>query len=455
VLLVMHMLSPGAGGKPTQQQGHVLGQLLSSPKYIQEQQQQLQHQLETAQQQLLEQQQHQVYAWLAAGSDWLQLLLSSQETSSSMSSSAEGADTAGPPRVCPPTPGRAMTTTSSHADDSMQEVSNKDSASSAKQSPASSLALRMLGLSPSGGDSQQQVLVVRLTWAPEADMQTLTGEQRLAARKLLAAVLGVPLTSVLLKGVHSTPSGGLRLEADLVYTRQHQEQVTAFLSRCGGTPEAVVSSTSQPAALRLPQLSHTTEGVPAAAALVPDDAGLVDADDGEVACLRLQACSVAAVKAPMVHLGVANTTAGSSPAAGQSAQQVASESRWDGPSQQQLQKQQQQQQQQEQLAHGSKCLPAAHPPPTAQESDAATMTGEGQQSLVTSQAQAVVTAPEPQEVSLALSLPYAHYQLVTADGRPLERPHKHPFCFSRVMYSPQDCGVSEEVWVQLEGLGCR
>jgi hypothetical protein len=33
-----------------------------------------------------------------------------------------------------------------------------------------------------------------------------------------------------------------------------------------------------------------------------------------------------------------------------------------------------------------------------------------------------------------LPLPYAHYSLVRADGRPLERPDKHPFALSRVVY---------------------
>lgn len=33
-----------------------------------------------------------------------------------------------------------------------------------------------------------------------------------------------------------------------------------------------------------------------------------------------------------------------------------------------------------------------------------------------------------------IPLPYAHYQLVGEDGRPLERPDKHPFALSRVLY---------------------
>jgi hypothetical protein len=36
-----------------------------------------------------------------------------------------------------------------------------------------------------------------------------------------------------------------------------------------------------------------------------------------------------------------------------------------------------------------------------------------------------------------LPLPYAHYSLVRADGRPLERPDKHPFSLSRVVYDPR------------------
>jgi hypothetical protein len=34
----------------------------------------------------------------------------------------------------------------------------------------------------------------------------------------------------------------------------------------------------------------------------------------------------------------------------------------------------------------------------------------------------------------ALPLPYVHYSLVAADGRPLERPDKHPFALTRVLY---------------------
>jgi hypothetical protein len=36
--------------------------------------------------------------------------------------------------------------------------------------------------------------------------------------------------------------------------------------------------------------------------------------------------------------------------------------------------------------------------------------------------------------SAVIQLPYAHYSLVGEDGRPLERPDKHPFALSRVMY---------------------
>jgi hypothetical protein len=445
-----------AGGKLMQQREHVWGHLLSSPKYIQEQQQQLQHRLEAAQQQLSEQQQHQVYAWLAAGSDWLQLLLGNAGPNSSMSSSAEGQDAARPSVVGSAAPNRAATTSASNAGDIMQACSSKDSDSSSKHAPANRLALRMLGLSLSAGDSQQQVLEVMLTWGPEADMQTLSGEPRLAARKLLAAALGVPLTSVLLRGVHTTPSGALHLEAHLVYTVEHQDAVTALMSRCGVTPQVADTSTKQLPALRLPHVAHTAEGVPAAAALALKDDGRVVADDGEYACLRLQACRV--VAAPQVSLDVASNTAATDQAVGQSTKQPASEGQRGASSHKHLQQQQAQQQQQEQqqLPHNSKCLAAVHPPTTPLEPEATLLMGEAQQPLVTTQArEAALVSPETPEVSLALPLPYAHYQLTTADGRPLERPDKHPFCFSRVMYSPQDCGVSEEVWAQMEGLGCR
>jgi hypothetical protein len=44
--------------------------------------------------------------------------------------------------------------------------------------------------------------------------------------------------------------------------------------------------------------------------------------------------------------------------------------------------------------------------------------------------------------SAVIPLPYAHYSLVGEDGRPLERPDKHPFALSRVMYDAR-CGM---VW---------
>jgi hypothetical protein len=33
-----------------------------------------------------------------------------------------------------------------------------------------------------------------------------------------------------------------------------------------------------------------------------------------------------------------------------------------------------------------------------------------------------------------IPLPYAHYRLVTSEGWQLERPDKHPFALSRVLY---------------------
>lgn len=40
----------------------------------------------------------------------------------------------------------------------------------------------------------------------------------------------------------------------------------------------------------------------------------------------------------------------------------------------------------------------------------------------------------PRRQCAVIPLPYAHYQLVGEDGRPLERPDKHPFALSRVLY---------------------
>jgi len=62
----------------------------------------------------------------------------------------------------------------------------------------------------------------------------------------------------------------------------------------------------------------------------------------------------------------------------------------------------------------------------------------------------VADEPEPD----AEQLPYATYCLVTAEGRPLERPDKHPFCMSRVVFSAAERG-GEEVWVQLADGSCR
>jgi hypothetical protein len=36
-----------------------------------------------------------------------------------------------------------------------------------------------------------------------------------------------------------------------------------------------------------------------------------------------------------------------------------------------------------------------------------------------------------------IPLPYAHYRLVHEDGRAVERPDKHPFALSRVLYDPR------------------
>jgi hypothetical protein len=41
---------------------------------------------------------------------------------------------------------------------------------------------------------------------------------------------------------------------------------------------------------------------------------------------------------------------------------------------------------------------------------------------------------ESEALVVVLPLPYAHYSLVRGDGRPLERPDKHPFALSRVVY---------------------
>jgi hypothetical protein len=38
------------------------------------------------------------------------------------------------------------------------------------------------------------------------------------------------------------------------------------------------------------------------------------------------------------------------------------------------------------------------------------------------------------EVSAVIPLPYEHYRLVGEDGRQIERPDKHPFALSRVLY---------------------
>jgi len=40
----------------------------------------------------------------------------------------------------------------------------------------------------------------------------------------------------------------------------------------------------------------------------------------------------------------------------------------------------------------------------------------------------------PDAAAAVIPLPYAHYRLVGEDGRMLERPDKHPFALSRVLY---------------------
>lgn len=44
-----------------------------------------------------------------------------------------------------------------------------------------------------------------------------------------------------------------------------------------------------------------------------------------------------------------------------------------------------------------------------------------------------IQRPRPK---LELALPYATYRLTRADGAPLERTDKHPFCMSRCFSSP-------------------
>lgn len=50
----------------------------------------------------------------------------------------------------------------------------------------------------------------------------------------------------------------------------------------------------------------------------------------------------------------------------------------------------------------------------------------------------------------AIALPYAHYSLVSEDGRPLERPEKHPFALTRVHYDSRELpSAAREVWFEV------
>ena len=44
----------------------------------------------------------------------------------------------------------------------------------------------------------------------------------------------------------------------------------------------------------------------------------------------------------------------------------------------------------------------------------------------------------PRRPPLEIALPYKHYRLVRADGRPVERVDKHPFQLSRVFYNAHE-----------------
>ncbi len=65
-----------------------------------------------------------------------------------------------------------------------------------------------------------------------------------------------------------------------------------------------------------------------------------------------------------------------------------------------------------------------------------------------------LAAPAPPKA--ALELPYRQYRLVTAEGRPLERADKHPFCMSRVYYSKGETPAAEAAaWAELADGSCR
>jgi hypothetical protein len=69
-------------------------------------------------------------------------------------------------------------------------------------------------------------------------------------------------------------------------------------------------------------------------------------------------------------------------------------------------------------------------------------------------ASCALAAPAPPKT--ALELPYRQYRLVTAEGRPLERADKHPFCMSRVYYARGETPAAEAAaWAELADGSCR
>lgn len=59
----------------------------------------------------------------------------------------------------------------------------------------------------------------------------------------------------------------------------------------------------------------------------------------------------------------------------------------------------------------------------------------------------------PPRPKTELALPYGTYRLVLADGTPVERKDKHPFCMSRVFYDSSE--RPQEVWAEMSDGSCR
>lgn len=303
------------------------------------------------------------------------------------------------------------------------------------------------------------LLDITLTWPLHGSPAALPTARRVALLAALAAAAGVPLTAVSLEGMQvARPAVSKQacLKARLVLdaaasmdARCAQPCEAAALeadaareaSTRAGTSPMPVQGPPQPQQLHPPQGDAPAGGLAGALHVLGSPQMLAaaaaaagaDADVQQLllrceACVTVAGAGSAEVQAQRVE-GATNLSADSSPSCSTAAnaqgaggkhhlQQLASSSVEPA-----------------QPEEGKLALTPT--PPSASSADS-----EG--------VQLTAAAPPPP----APTGPYTYYSLVTAEGRPLERPDKHPFCMSRVLYAASE-RPSEEAWAQMADGTCR